>query len=137
MSTWRIQSLRFVIVGLASNLVLYLLYLTLTTFGLGHKTAMTLLYLVGTLQTFFFNQRWTFKYHGHIQKSMLRYFTVYGACYFFNLALLYTFADHFGWPHAWIQGFAIPIVATLLFLAQKYWVFRGNGNNSVQAGGIA
>ncbi len=124
MNTWRIQSLRFVIVGLASNLFLYLIYLGLTAMGLGHKSAMTLLYLIGTLQTFIFNKRWTFSHHGNIQNSMLRYLAVYGVCYLINLALLYTFVDRLGWSHARIQGFAILTIAILLFLAQKYWVFR-------------
>lgn len=122
--SWRIQSLRFVIVGLASNLVLYLLYLALTAFWLGPKTAMTLLYLIGTLQTFIFNKRWTFSHHGAVSSSILRYFIAYGTCYFLNLALLYIFVDRIGWPHAIVQGITILMMAVLLFLAQKYWVFR-------------
>lgn len=137
MSTSRIQSLRFVIVGLASNLVLYLLYLTLTAFGIGHKTAMSLLYVVGTLQTFLFNKCWTFSHYGGVRQSLLRYLAVYGACYVLNLALLYLFVDRLGGSHTLVQGLAIVIVAALLFLAQKYWVFRGGSNRSIQAGGIA
>jgi putative flippase GtrA len=136
-STWRIQSLRFIIIGLASNLILYLLYLALTAFGIGHKTAMTLLYLVGTLQTFIFNKRWTFSHHGNIQQSLLRYLAAYGACYILNLALLYTFVDSLGWSHALVQGLAILIVAALLFLVQKYWVFRCDSSRPIQAGEIA
>ena len=64
MSNWRLQGLRFGIVGLVSNAVLYLLYLLLTTVGVGHKTAMTLLFAVGTLQTFVVNKRWTLAIEG-------------------------------------------------------------------------
>ncbi len=81
MNTWRIQGLRYIIVGLASNLVLYVVYLFFTMLGMGHKTAMTLLYVIGTLQTFIFNKRWTFSHVGNIQKSMMRYFAAYGGCY--------------------------------------------------------
>lgn len=137
MSTWRIQSLRFIIVGLASNLILYLLYLVLTAVGLGHKTAMTMLYLTGTLQTFIFNKRWTFSHHGNIQKSLLRYLIAYGVCYIFNFALLYILVDGLGWSHALVQGLAIVIVAALLFLIQKYWVFSGNSDRIVRAGETA
>lgn len=136
MSTWRIQSLRFTIVGLASNLVLYLLYLALTAVGLGHKTAMTILYLTGTLQTFIFNKRWTFSHQGNIQKSLLRYLAAYGVCYILNFALLYTLVDKLGWSHALVQGLAIVIIAVLLFLIQKYWVFSGNSDRIMQVGEI-
>ena len=131
MSVWHIQSLRFIVVGLTSNLVLYLLYLVLTALGLGHKTAMSLLYLVGTLQTFIFNKRWTFSHYGNIQKSMLRYFVAYGTCYVLNLVFLCIFVDGLGWSHALIQGLAILIVAVLLFLAQKYWVFRRDNDQLI------
>ncbi len=134
MSTWHIQSLRFIIVGLASNLILYLLYLALTAAGLGYKTAMTILYLTGTLQTFIFNKRWTFSHQGNTQKSLLRYLAAYGICYILNFVLLYTLVDRLGWSHALVQGLAIVIVASLLFLIQKYWVFSGNRNGSLQAG---
>ena len=52
MSNWRIQGTRFVIVGLVSNIVLYLIYLLITTLGVSYKIAMTMLYVIGTLQTF-------------------------------------------------------------------------------------
>jgi len=134
LNTWRIQSLRFIIVGLTSNLILYLLYLALTTVGLGHKTAMTMLYLTGTLQTFMFNKRWTFSHQGHIRKSLLRYLAAYGVGYILNFALLYILVDRLGWPHALVQGLAVMIVAALLFLIQKYWVFSGNHNGFLQVG---
>lgn len=124
MSTWRIQSLRFIIVGLASNLVLYLLYLTLTTFGLGHKTAMTLLYLVGTLQTFVFNRRWTFEHRGVSQSIFLKYVAAYGLGYLFNLFALLLLVDLLRAPHEIVQGILILVLAVLLFLLQKFWVFR-------------
>ncbi|HPE72087.1 MAG TPA: GtrA family protein [Candidatus Competibacter sp.] len=118
------QSLRFVIVGLTSNLVLYLLYLTLTTFGFGHKTAMTLLYLVGTLQTFIFNQRWTFEHRGVSQSAFVKYIAAYGLGYLFNLFALLLLVDLLRVPHEIVQGILILVLAVLLFLLQKFWVFR-------------
>ena len=47
----RQQFVRYALVGLAANFVLYLAYLALTWLGMGHKTAMTLLYALGVLQT--------------------------------------------------------------------------------------
>lgn len=124
MTTWQIQGLRFIIVGLTSNLVLYLFYLTLTTLGLGHKTSMTLLYVIGTLQTFIFNKRWTFEHDGATRTALIRYIVAYAFGYLLNLFVLLVLVDRLGLPHQWVQGLMIFTLATMLFLLQRYWIFR-------------
>jgi putative flippase GtrA len=106
--------------------MLNLLYLLLTNVGLGHKTAMTFLYLLGTAQTFVFNKRWTFSHRGDVTRSMWRYLTIYVIGYLLNLITLTVFVDGLGWPHALVQGAAILILGVVLFLAQNYWVFGGS-----------
>lgn len=117
------QLLRYALVGLASNSVAYLSYLLLTYFGMGHKTTMSLLYIVGVAQTFYFNRGWTFEHNGKVSSALVRYVTTYSVGYGFNLALLVVLVDRWGWPHQWVQGAAIFMVAIFLFLAQKMWVF--------------
>ena len=117
------QGLRFGVVGLISNLLLFLFYLGLTTAGLDYKIAMSLLYLVGILQTFVFNKKWTFNRQAHPSTAFVRYFGLYVVGYLVNLLALFTLVDQIGWPHQWVQGVMIPIMALLLFLVQKYWVF--------------
>ena len=51
------QFVRYAIVGFCSNAVLYFIYLVVTSFGIGYKTVMILLYATGILQTFLFNRR--------------------------------------------------------------------------------
>jgi putative flippase GtrA len=121
---WRTQGARFAAVGLLSNATLYLVYLGLTAMGLGPKLSMTLLFALGTLQTFVLNRTWTFRHGGRLPQSLVRYLTAYAACYVLNLALLYVLVDRHGLPHAVVQGFAILGIAVLLFLIQKFWVFR-------------
>jgi putative flippase GtrA len=111
-------------VGLASNLVCYLVYLGLTRLGMNPKLAMSVLYSVGVLQTFVFNKLWTFKHDGVVRTAFYRYCTVYGLGYLFNLTSLYVLVDRLGYPHQVIQGMMIMLVASMLFLAQKFWVFR-------------
>lgn len=115
---------RFGVVGVVSNLLLYLLYLAATALGIGHKTAMTGLYCVGVLQTFAFNRVWTFRHRGHAGAPIARYWTVYGAGYLLNLALLYALVDVAGIAHQLVQAALIVLIAVLTFLLQKYWVFR-------------
>ncbi len=123
MSTWHIQSLRFIIVGLVSNLVLYLLYLVLTAIGLGHKTAMTMLYLAGILQTFIFNKRWSFSHRGAVAVSLRRYLILYGILYIINFFVLIILVDFMEFSPAFVQAGIVLTFVPLVFLGQRYWVF--------------
>lgn len=117
------QFIRYTIVGLGSNAILYLIYLLLTGIGLGHKSAMTLLYGIGILQTFLLNRRWTFDHEGKIHSAFVRYIIVYLTGYLVNLTALYIFVDLFGFAHQVIQGVMILFLAVLLFAMQRIWVF--------------
>ncbi|MGQ9686807.1 MAG: GtrA family protein [Thiobacillaceae bacterium] len=119
----QVQFLRYAMVGLGSNVALYLFYLGLTGTGIGHKTAMTLLYAVGVAQTFYFNRTWSFGHDGRVATSFVRYASAYAFGYVFNLVMLVLLVDRWGWPHQWVQGAMIFVLAGLLFLLQRYWVF--------------
>lgn len=118
------QALRYGLVGLSSNIILYLLYLLITTAGVGHKSAMTLLFAIGIILTFILNKRWTFTYHGYLQPAFIKYVAAYSLAYLLNLAALLVFVDLFRFPHQFIQGVMILTLALMLFLLQKFWVFR-------------
>lgn len=118
------QMIRYGIVGTASNAVVYVLYLAITAAGMEHMLAMTLLYMVGVLQTFLLNKRWSFDYDGPHRNALLRYVVSYGVGYLVNLSALYLCVDRLGWPHQAVQGVMVLVVAALLFVLQKFWVFR-------------
>jgi putative flippase GtrA len=118
------QLTRFGIVGLANNLLLYLLYLLVTHAGVGYKLAMTILYALGVLITFLFNRNWSFLHDGALSKSLQRYLLLYLVAYMVNWCVLYLLVDLAGWPHQLIQGAMILLLAAALFLLQKFWVFN-------------
>lgn len=124
------QALRYGIVGLLSNAVGYCLYLLLTNAGMGHKLAMTLLYVVGTLQTFVFNKNWSFKYKQNDRTALLRYLATYALGYVVNLIALVTLVDRAHLPHAIVQAAMIFVIALLVFVLQKFWVFPARANPS-------
>lgn len=118
-----IQFFRYVLVGLASNIMLYVLYLFLTYQGLGAKTAMSGLYLLGMLQTFIFNRKWVFSHNGQISSASWRYLTCYALGYLVNLIGLLVLFEDLGFRHEFVQGGMIIFVAILQFFLQKLWVF--------------
>lgn len=121
-TTW-IQFMRYIAVGLSANLLLYICYLVLTSIGMGHKTAMTLLYLSGVLLTFVANRVWSFSHGGLVHLAFGRYVIAYALGYLLNLALLWLAVDRMHLPHQGVQAVAIVLVAVSLFIMHKYWVF--------------
>ena len=125
------QFLRYGIVGVVSNIVLYLLYLFLTGAGMGHKIAMTSLYILGVLQSFYFNKRWSFEHSGTAHLALFRYVMAYVLGYFLNLFALFLFVDVYAFPHQVVQGVMIVLLAFILFLMHRYWVFRQPSENTI------
>lgn len=118
------QFAKFSAVGLASNAILYAGYLVLTTLGAAPRLAMSILYVLGVLQTFVVNRRWTFDSQARPRPAMARYYAMYGAGYIANFAILTVFVSSLGFPHQLVQLAAIALLAVCFFVVSKYWVFR-------------
>jgi putative flippase GtrA len=118
------QIVRFAVIGLISNGVLYVLYLALARAGLSPAMAMSIAYSLGVAQTFAFNRRWTFSYAGLRLAPLVRYLIAYALGYVINLAILVVFAGRLGLAHQPVQAVAILVVAAVVFALQKHWVFR-------------
>lgn len=100
---------------------------------MGPKTAMSVLYVTGVLQTYFFNRQWTFGHQGNAGASLIRYVTAYAFGYFVNLVALMVLVDHIGLPHQAVQAGMIIAIAALLFLLQRYWVFPNTSATMTEA----
>ena len=118
------QLVRYGIVGLASNGIGYLLYLLLTWLGMEYRVAVTLLFAVGVVQTFFFKS-WSFGHTGTTKPALLRYWAVYIAAYFLNIAALTALVEYVDVPHQIAQLILVFVIAGLIFVALRFWVFPG------------
>lgn len=116
------ELIRYGIIGLTSNGLIYLLYIFLTSWGAPPKLAMTLLYCSGTLATFWANRNWTFKSEAGAG-ALTRYLSAYLIGYLINLALLFTMVDLANINHRIAQAISIILVAICLFTLMKTWVF--------------
>jgi putative flippase GtrA len=56
--------------------------------------------------------------------AFVRYCSAYGLGYVINLLVLIVLVDRMGYPHEIVQGVMILSLAVMLFLLQKFWVFR-------------
>lgn len=121
--SWRIQFSRYLVVGVASNLIAYLAYLLLTSMSIEHKAAMTAVYWTAVAQSFYFNRKWTFEYRSRQSGAFVRYLIAYFFGYVLNILALWLLVDLLEFPHQLVQGVLIGLVAAFLFLLQRYWVF--------------
>ena len=117
------QLIRYGIVGVVSNLAIYLVYLLIAYLGVEPKKAMTLVYIIGASIGFIGNRKWTFAHRGDPSRAALRYILAHLFGYLLNFLILLIFVDHLGYAHQWVQAVAILVVAGYLFLASKYFVF--------------
>ncbi len=114
------QLLRFTAVGVANNVIGYLMYLVITHLGAAPKLAMTVLYGVGAFMGFVGNKKYTFAHQGGLIVTGRRYFMAHGIGYLINLAIQIIMVDHLGYAHQLAQAFGICVVAVFLFIVFKY-----------------
>lgn len=122
------EVMRFGAVGLATNLVGYAAYLIITAAGVMPMLAVTILFSMGTVVSFLGNRTYTFRKSSAQKRAGLKYATVYFLGYILNLSILFVFVDRVGLPHQAVQAAAILIVAVVLFVLSKWYVFsNGSG----------
>jgi putative flippase GtrA len=129
-ATLRVQFTRYAIVGLASNILSYLLYLSLTSWDIGNKTAMSMVFIAATVTTFFINYSWSFGASAQRRTALFRYILVYLFGYLLNWLGLWLFVDNLGYHHQLIQLLFIAIVAVFLFANLHLWVFKADPESS-------
>lgn len=118
------QLLRYGLLGLATNIAGFLVYLLVTHLGAPPAATMSFFYVIGAILGFWGNKRLTFAHQGGVLASGMRYVLAHAVGYCLNLSLLLVFVSKLGYPHQWVQGGAILIVAGYLFLAFKFFVFK-------------
>lgn len=117
------QLVRYFFVGIATNLIGYLIYLMLTAFVLPPKLTMTILYASGAIIGFFGNRHFTFRHKGGARRAAIAYTVVHIGGWAINFAMLSLFFDRLGYPHQIVQAVSIFVVAAYLFVAMRLFVF--------------
>ncbi len=121
---WPKEFIRYAAVGVAANLFGFLLFALFTEVGVSPVLTISIFYPLHIGIAFYFNKKWSFRFHGHLSASAIRYLIAYAGCYLLNVAMLKFFNGFLGYSHLIVQAIAIVFIALLLFVAQKFWVFR-------------
>lgn len=119
------QGARYVISGFVSNATLLLIFWVLQNFGIDSLLAVAATYVLGIGISLMLNGRWTF---GSLTKQNFwpittRFVFLYLLGLGYSLLAFQVIAT-LGLPNLVTQVFVMGSCAILLFLGQKYWVFK-------------
>jgi putative flippase GtrA len=117
------QIIRYGVVGVLNNLLGYCIYLLVTFFWLDPKIAISVLYPIGATTAYFGHSKYSFSYQGSHTNAVLRYAFAHFVGYSVNVFMLFILSDKLKFPHQAVQALAIVVVAGILFLLFRYFVF--------------
>lgn len=119
----RSQFLRYGIVGMVSNVAAYCLYLVITSFSIKPVLGMSIVYLIAASTSYLLNKVWTFTSTAKISWSLLKYCGVQCVGYVSNVIVLVVLHYVLGVPHYLAQLAGILVVAIVLFILCRSFVF--------------
>jgi putative flippase GtrA len=117
------QFVKYLAVGGLTNGFAYVGYILLTLAGVNPIASMSIVYCFASVIAFTANRGWTFQSDGRVGRSLPRYVISQVIGYATNLILLYCLYYVLGLPHQAAQLIGIGLVAVLLFLLNRYYVF--------------
>ena len=129
-----VQFVKFGIVGVSNTALTFVIYtVLLKVFGVWYLAASAIGFVVGAVNGFLLNRRWTFAGHVGDALTPVRWGVVQGCGLALNEGLLYLFVDGAGVEKLLSQAFATAIVTVLTFLANRAWTFRMHHHPPVAA----
>ena len=122
-----VQFLKFGIVGVSNTLIAFAVYTVLLKgFDVWYILASGIGFVVGAVNGFLLNRRWTFREHVGDALTPVRWAIVQSCGLACNLALVYVFVHDAGMDKLLGQIPATGIVVVLTFVANRAWTFRAH-----------
>jgi putative flippase GtrA len=120
-----VQFIKFGIVGVSNTLLTFLVYtLLLKVFGVWYIAASAIGFMVGAVNGFLLNRRWTFAGHVGDALTPVRWAIVQGGGLGINLGLLYVLVHDARIDKLLSQALATVVVTITTFLVNRAWTFR-------------
>ena len=120
-----VQFIKFGIVGVSNTLIAFAVYtLLLKVFGVWYLAASAIGFMLGAVNGFLLNRRWTFSGHVGDALTPVRWAVVQGCGLGLNEGLLYLWVAVVGLDKLVGQAFTIAVVTTATFFANRAWTFR-------------
>ncbi len=120
-----VQFVKFGLVGVSNTVLAFGIYTVLLKgFGVWYLAASAIGFVIGAVNGFLLNRRWTFA--GHVGDSLtpVRWGVVQGCGLAANEGLLFLFVDGAGVEKLLGQALATVIVTVITFFVNRAWTFR-------------
>jgi putative flippase GtrA len=119
------QFVKFGIVGVSNTLLFLAVYTVLLKgFGVWYLAASAVGFIVGAVNGFLLNRRWTFRGHVGDALTPVRWGIVQSGGLLLNLGLVALCVSGLGMDELAGQAVAIAVVVVVTFLANRAWTFR-------------
>lgn len=118
------QIVKYGAVGAIVNLAGYVLFLIFLWRGIEHKIAVSILYPVGALASFWLNRTLVFQSTASVPTSLPRLALMLFGGYVLNICMLYFLVDQMRFDPRIVQLFSLIVVAVLFFVINKTFVHR-------------
>jgi putative flippase GtrA len=119
---WQFTS--FVVVGASNTAISLVSYTVLLWAGVAYALAGAIAYVLGAVNGYVLNRRWTFSAHDTTARRM-KYGVVQVAALGVTTALLWLLVSVGDVGRIAAYALAVPVVTVGTFLASRGWVFRG------------
>ncbi len=120
-----VQFIKFGIVGVSNTLIAFAVYtVLLKVFGVWYLAASAIGFILGAINGFLLNRRWTFSGHVGDALTPVRWGVVQGCGLAVNEGLLYLFVHDARLDELVGQVCATIIVTVATFFVNRAWTFR-------------
>jgi putative flippase GtrA len=118
-----LQWLRFAVVGAANTLLSWCVYAVLEHVGVHYLLASGLAFVLGALNSYVLNRRWTFRSHGRRAPEAVRFGVIQCVGLGIDVTLLYVLAHDAGVHHLIAQALVFPVASAVTFGLSRQWAF--------------
>lgn len=123
-----VQFVKFSMVGLSNTLITYFSYVICVFFGLHYQLSNFIGYIIGTLNSFFWNNKYVFKQKEGEKRSLIKAFIKcvmsYAGGYVVSTVLLFVWVQQLHLSEYIAPIISLIITVPLNFILNKKWAFK-------------
>jgi putative flippase GtrA len=118
-----LQWLRFAVVGATNTVLSWCVYAVLEHVGVHYLLASALAFVLGALNSYVLNRRWTFHSRGRRAPEAARFVVIQCIGLGIDVALLYVLTQDAGVHHLIAQALVFPVASAVTFGLSRQWAF--------------
>ncbi len=120
-----VQAMRFGIVGvLNTGITLTVIFVLMKGLMVHYVLSNWIGYLLGFLNSFVLNKKWTFRSKGNVGLEVVLFVAVFGLCYLIQLGALVLMKEKMSINTDYAQLLAMPVYTSVNFMLNKLVTFK-------------